>query len=95
VTQQLIDYFGIPREGDRRVMHSGEVQITLPQSVTEPLRVGAPIPDLRGMAKRQLLPLLRSEQIRVRLEGEGYVVGQDPPPGTTLAAGTTVVLKLE
>ena len=63
--------------------------------MTEPLRVGAPMPNLAGLAKRQLLPLLRSGQIEVRLEGEGYVVAQDPPAGTTLTAGTVVVLRLE
>jgi cell division protein FtsI (penicillin-binding protein 3) len=95
VAGELVDYYGLPREGDRQVTHTGEVRITLPAPVTEPLRAGAPMPDLAGMAKRQLLPLLRSEQVEVRLEGEGYVVAQDPPAGTVLSAGTIVTLRLE
>ena len=95
VTEQLIEYYGVPRDDDRVVEHSGRVEITLPKAVTEPLRVGAPMPDLTGLAKRQLLPLLQSEDLEVRFEGEGYVVSQDPPAGTLLSTGMTVTLKLE
>ena len=95
VGERLVEYFGIPREGDRIVEHSGQIEITLPQPYSGPLQFGTLMPDLLGLAKRQLLPLLREGELEVRLVGEGYVVAQDPPAGTRLSPGMTVTLRLE
>ena len=88
---ELVSYLGIPRAGDLVITHSGEV--TLP---TRPdIRIGEEMPDLTGYSKRALLPLLDLDSIRVTIRGEGWVVEQDPPVGTPIAAGTNVVLDLE
>ena len=87
----LVDYLGIPRSGATVIEHPGSVRIKLP----EPLRVGAEMPELLGMPKRLLLPLFQQGEFTIHLSGEGYVVAQDPAPGTPLKQGMTIKLYLE
>ena len=87
----LVDYLGIPRSGAAVVQHSGSVRIRLP----EPLQVDSEMPELLGMPKRLLLPLFQQGEFDVRMKGEGYVVAQDPPPGTQLKPGMVIELYLE
>ena len=91
VAEWLVDYLGIPRAGDTVVRHSGTVRVAVPGPIT----VDSRMPELLGMPKRALLPLFRQEDFRIRLSGEGYVVAQDPPPGTPLKKGMTITLYLE
>jgi cell division protein FtsI (penicillin-binding protein 3) len=53
------------------------------------------VPDYRGLPIRTLIPLLGRDNIRVRIEGSGYVVRQDPAPGTPVRPGMSLVLELE
>jgi cell division protein FtsI (penicillin-binding protein 3) len=87
----LVDYMGIPRSGASVVRHSGSVRIRLP----EPLKVDSEMPELLGMPKRLLLPLFQQGEFDVRMKGEGYVVAQNPPPGTPLEPGMIIELYLE
>ncbi|MBN2554189.1 MAG: transpeptidase family protein [Spirochaetales bacterium] len=87
----LVDYLGIPRSGATVIEHPGSVRIKLP----EPLRVGTEMPQLLGMPKRLLLPLFQQGEFTIHLRGEGYVVAQDPAPGTPLKQGMTIKLYLE
>ena len=87
----LVDYLGIRRSGAAVVQHSGSVRIRLP----EPLQVDSEMPELLGMPKRLLLPLFQQGEFDVRMKGEGYVVAQDPPPGTQLKPGMVIELYLE
>jgi hypothetical protein len=41
------------------------------------------------------LPLTLRDDIIVTVRGDGWVVRQDPPAGTPLTAGMTLVLELE
>ncbi|MDR1894392.1 MAG: transpeptidase family protein [Spirochaetales bacterium] len=95
VLKQLIDelvvYAGIPRSGDRQTLHPGVVQVPANPAIT----LGETIPDLSGRSKRELLPLLLDSRIRVRLNGEGWVVRQSPPPGTPVETGMTLELEFE
>ncbi|UCF97672.1 MAG: transpeptidase family protein [Spirochaetaceae bacterium] len=87
----LVDYLGIPRSGAEVIQHSGSVRIRLP----EPLQVNSDMPELLGMPKRLLLPLFQQREFEIRMSGDGYVVAQDPPPGTPLKPGTVITLYLE
>jgi len=60
------------------------------------LRVTAPgqVPDLRGKALREAVAGLVARGYRARVEGEGVVVRQSPPPGTGLASGQACTLRL-
>jgi cell division protein FtsI (penicillin-binding protein 3) len=87
----LVDYLGVSRRGATVVQHSGSVRIPVP----EPLRVDSEMPDLLGMPKRLLLPLFQQGDFDLRMKGEGYVVAQNPAPGTPLKPGMIIELYLE
>jgi cell division protein FtsI (penicillin-binding protein 3) len=87
----MVDYLGIPTGTDEIVEHSGRVRV----SRAELPEFDGTIPDLTGLPKRSLLPLLASERLRVRIEGSGWVVRQDPAPGTPIEPGMTLHVELE
>jgi cell division protein FtsI (penicillin-binding protein 3) len=53
------------------------------------------VPNFGGYSKRELLPLLFRDDIRVEISGDGWVRRQSPPPGTPLDADTVIHLELE
>jgi cell division protein FtsI (penicillin-binding protein 3) len=87
----LVPYWDIPRDTDTVTNHSGRI------SVREPAlpELQDTVPDYRGLPIRTLIPLLGREDIRVQLEGSGYVVRQSPAPGTPVRSGMNLVLELE
>ncbi len=87
----LITLYGLARGSTPTLTHSGRVVLPAPGLV----QVGETMPDLRGTPKRLLLPLLAREDLEVILEGEGYVVSQEPLPGTPVSPGTKIRLVLE
>jgi cell division protein FtsI (penicillin-binding protein 3) len=90
VASFLIPYLGIARAGERSIDHSGRITIarmSLPEIKTA-------LPDFTGYSKRSLLPLLRREDIKVFLNGSGWVWKQDPPPGTAVTKDMTLTLEL-
>jgi len=91
LAEDLIAYLGIRRQGDTVVEHPGSVRVKLPP----PVKLGQAMPDLTGAPKRLLLPLLAEKGFTVRISGDGYVVAQDPPPGTPLEQGMTITLRLQ
>lgn len=89
--ESAISILGLPRGKSQNAMHDGLVTIQEPA----PAVIGAKMPDLGGFSKRQLLPLLLRSDITVIINGDGYVVSQDPPPGTAIEAGARIVLRLQ
>jgi cell division protein FtsI (penicillin-binding protein 3) len=90
VANFLIPYLGISREGETVIDHPGRITIprmSLPEITTV-------VPDFTGYSKRSLLPLLRREDIKVFINGSGWVWKQDPPPGTAHTKGMTLSLEL-
>lgn len=81
----------LPRGESPTVLHPGAVSLPRLAAPT----VGETMPDLRGTPKRLLLPLLGREDLKVRIEGEGYVTRQRPAPGEAVPPGTEIVLELE
>jgi cell division protein FtsI (penicillin-binding protein 3) len=87
----LADYLAIPRGNSPQVQHSGTVQLQVP-----PLpQITDTVPDLRGLGKKQLLPLLLRDDITIDIKGDGWVQRQDPPPGTPLQPGMVIHVELE
>lgn len=78
----------LPRGESPRVLHSGAV--SLPRSA--PYEIGSRMPDLQGAPKRLLLGLLERRDLSVRMEGEGWVVEQEPAPGAIVGPGTEIRL---
>lgn len=89
--ESLITLYGLARGSTPTLSHPGRVVLTKPV----PVEIGETMPDLTGTPKRLLLPLLSREDLEVSVEGEGYVVSQEPPPGTPVSPGTKIRLVLE
>ncbi|NBC30805.1 MAG: PASTA domain-containing protein [Spirochaetes bacterium] len=87
----LIPYLGIPRDGVREVTHPGRIAVS---DRSLPAFDGI-VPDLVGLPKRTLLPLLNEEGLDVTLHGSGWVVSQEPEAGTALKTGMSIDLYLE
>jgi len=91
VIEELAVYYGIPRTGDLIVRHPGKISV---QSRREPVFDGT-MPDLRGLSKRELLPILKRETYRFEIYGSGWVVEQEPDPGSLLEEGDKIILRLD
>ncbi|HUI71395.1 MAG TPA: penicillin-binding protein [Spirochaetia bacterium] len=91
VALAAIDILGIPREGTRAVKAPSDVSVTIPRQA----EVSSVMPDLMGMPKRLLLPLLLRKDISVSIRGSGFVAKQDPPAGTPIRPGMKITLELK
>jgi cell division protein FtsI (penicillin-binding protein 3) len=89
--EAVLELGDILRGGSARIDHPGTV--SLPRLV--PVEIGKTMPDLRGVPKRLLLPLLGRTDLEVRIQGDGYVARQKPAPGTPVEAGAAILLELE
>ncbi len=89
--EALIDYLGIPRGRNPQVSHQGSVMI----DSDVPAEMGDLMPDFTGYSKRQLVPLLMRDDLRIDIRGDGWVIRQSPAPGTPLHPGDAVLLELE
>lgn len=89
--EALLSVTDLPRGDSPQVEHPGTVTLSPVTTVA----IGDSMPDLQGTPKRLLLPLLGRKDIKVRIQGEGYVVRQSPPPGAAVPAGTEILLELE
>lgn len=76
----LIPYFGIHRTGDVRITQKPSLQIIEPQLPV----LEETIPDYHGISLKTLMPLLNQDTIPVTINGHGWVLSQDPSPGTAL-----------
>ncbi len=90
-TDAIIDQLGLGRGSAVSVRHSG----LIPIPKNEPVRLGAVMPDLTGVPKRMLAPLVERADIKVLITGDGYVVRQSPEPGTPVEKGMSIELELE
>ena len=89
--ESLITLYGLARGSTPTLTHSGRVVLPRPGLV----QVGETMPDLTGTPKRLLLPLLARKDLEVTIEGDGYVVSQEPSVGSSIKAGTRIRLVLE
>jgi cell division protein FtsI (penicillin-binding protein 3) len=53
------------------------------------------VPDVRGLSARAALHRLAAVGVAARLSGDGFVVAQDPPPGTAIEDGAQCRLTLQ
>ncbi len=87
----IANLYGIARGSTPVAAHSG--QISIPQSPV--LSIGDVMPSFIGVPKRLLTPLLERSDITVDIQGDGWVVEQEPKPGESVSAGTLVILRLQ
>lgn len=88
---EIIDHLGMNRAGAASLSHNGRISI----SENKPIAIGNRVPDFTGRPKRDLIPLLDRKDIKITITGEGWVVSQNPPPGTPVTENMTIELNLE
>ncbi|WP_318713197.1 penicillin-binding protein [Treponema sp.] len=88
---EIIDHLGINRENAASLEHSGKFSL----NEIKPLKISKLVPDFKGRSKRDLLPLLDRTDIKIMIDGEGWVVDQNPEPGTPVTENMTIELFLE
>ncbi|WP_407397690.1 penicillin-binding protein [Treponema sp.] len=88
---EIIDHLGINRENAASLEHSGKFSL----NESKPLKIAKLVPDFKGRSKRDLLPLLDRTDIKIVIDGEGWVVDQNPEPGTPVTENMTIELFLE
>ena len=91
VTAFLATYYRLPRNDEEPLLHPAHIVV----SATPHLTLGGELPNLVGLPKRRLLPLLAVADLRLALHGSGYVIRQDPAPGSPLTPERTVHVWLE
>ena len=87
----IIDHLGMSRGDAASLAHSGHFSI----QGKVPLKVEGTLPNLIGLSKRELLPLLDRKDLNVNIRGSGWVTRQSPPPGTPITEGMQIDLDLE
>ena len=90
-SNEIIDYLGFARENAPTVKHTSRIPI----SDNKPVVLKDKMPDLTGVPKKLLLELLLQKDFSVKITGDGYVVSQSPPPGTSLKKGMKIELNFE
>ncbi|HUX37235.1 MAG TPA: penicillin-binding protein [Rectinemataceae bacterium] len=89
--EAILEQLPIERGGSTIIQHGGTV--TLPRLA--PVAIGDTMPDLSGVPKRLLLPLLQRDDLKVKITGDGWVAKQSPPPGSPVSAGMSIELELK
>ncbi len=87
----IIDHLGMARANAASIYHSGSISFYTGKQV----EIGDTIPDFIGTPKKLLTDLLSRNDLIIRIEGEGYVISQNPPPGTPVTPNMTIELQLE
>ncbi len=88
---EIADYLGIPRDDQLVLNHPGKVVI----NPLSELQIGDTMPELYGLSKKELSVLFSDERFEVEIRGEGWVIGQYPPPGTAITGKTHLILELQ
>lgn len=95
IVKKMIDetvlYLGISRSTDSVIQHSGKISVPEQTQLT----VKDILPDFTGMPKRSLLNLFNDERFIIQMSGEGWVVNQNPPPGTEVTDGMELNLEFK
>ncbi len=87
----IIDHLGMSRGGAASLEHSGVITISSSRGV----EVGSVVPDFTGKSKRELLPLMERTDIKLNINGSGWVTSQSPEPGTPVTENMVIELNLE
>ncbi|MBQ0004039.1 MAG: transpeptidase family protein [Treponema sp.] len=87
----IIDHLGMSRGNAASLEHSGKISIQQAGQA----KLGQQLPDYTGKSKRELLNLLDRKDITVNIHGNGWVIDQNPPPGTKITENMQIDLYLE
>lgn len=95
VASQIIDYYGLKRDGALNIQHSGYISTVSGEKII----LGNTMPNLINKSKKELQSLFDSDinkhTYKIILNGSGYVYEQVPEEGSALKDGDTIILKLK
>ena len=89
--EAVLSCIDIERGKSPTVVHEGSV--LLPSEAEA--AIGTTMPDFTGYSKRSLIPLLERKDLKVVINGDGYVISQQPPPATEIGEGATITFDLK
>lgn len=89
--EAVLSCIDIERGKSPTVVHEGAV--LLPSEAEA--AIGTTMPDFTGYSKRSLIPLLERKDLKVVINGDGYVISQQPPPATAIGEGATITFDLK
>lgn len=87
----IIDHLGMSRGGAASLEHNGIITI----STNKGMELTDTVPDFTGKSKKDLLPLLNKDNVKVTINGSGWVTSQSPAAGTPFTENMTIELNLE
>jgi membrane peptidoglycan carboxypeptidase len=98
IAEATLQYLGIPRSVDPEppilvARNNGDLPAGVPMTAVPMVSLvadGPPgtLPDLRGLSAREAAQKLAKLGLTARMSGDGFVVSQDPPPGTPLESAS-------
>ena len=88
---EIIDHLGLSRGDADTFIYNGTNEVENPQTIV----VKDTVPDFSGFSKRELSPLLSRKDLKININGSGWVKNQSPAPGTPLTENTIIELNLE
>ena len=88
---EIIDHLGLSRGGADTFIYNGTNEVENPQTIV----IKDTVPDFSGFSKRELSPLLSRKDLKININGSGWVKNQSPAPGTPLTENTIIELNLE
>lgn len=87
----IIDHLGMSRKGAASLEHPGVVTLNPSTGIS----LGSTVPDFTGKSKKDLLPLMERSDIKLNINGSGWVTSQSPEPGTPVTENMVIELNLE
>ena len=88
---EIIDHLGLSRGDADTFIYNGTNEVENPQTIV----IKNTVPDFSGFSKRELSPLLSRKDLKININGSGWVKNQSPAPGTPLTENTIIELNLE
>ena len=88
--RELTTHYNLPLKGNRIAYFNEDIQTLIEKQLDKPSTNRelseslSQVPDVHGMPKRQLLPLLRIPGLLVEIIGTGHVIRQSLAPGTPI-----------
>jgi hypothetical protein len=105
IAEATLQYLGVPRSVDPEppilvARNNSGVPTAVPVTAAPMVSLvadGAPgtVPDLRGLSAREATHKLARLGLTARMSGDGFVVSQDPAPGTPLESANVCRLTLD
>ncbi len=89
--EAVLSCIDIERGKSPTVVHEGSVVLPVETLAT----IGSTMPDFTGFPKRSLLPLLERKDLRIVINGDGYVQSQQPAPGSAVGEGAKIIFNLK